>query len=96
MTNSALGYQMMYEGAYLQASIEAEKVGKYTDAVEFAKVCAIFMGVKEFPPMPIPNPSRDGAEEMRRYYFKILKTIAEQGNETLINVRKDYKSDIAR
>ena len=47
---------MMYEGAYLQASIEAEKVGKYTDAVEFAKVCAIFMGVKEFPPDAYTQP----------------------------------------
>jgi hypothetical protein len=96
MTSTALGYQMMYEGALLQASIECMKVGKYWDACELAKACAVFMGVEELPTMPVREISRDGDQEARKYYFRILTTLARTGNQILINVRKDYKSDIPR
>lgn len=96
MTNTALGYQMMYEGEFLRASITAIQNARYRDAAELAKLAAIFMGVEQLPTSPVYDNDLASQLKARDYAFKILNVLAKTGNTNLINVRRDYKGDIPR
>lgn len=93
--STALSYQMMYEGALLNAALDAAKADRFHIAKSYAEDIAIIMGItpEQFPEVPhLVKTQRDFIAGWERYYVDLMKVICKSVNVTLNRVRNDYGS----